>query len=360
LWKWATAKNKSTLQPTLINLKTKPMEKFKKCDYCGEIFIYERISATYCSDACKQQAYLLRRDKQFITILDAEDTEIESYPDQPINENTEIVPFEETISEAEVLNESESPEPIKSNSEPTKRKRRKSYVPSSGNVSDSKSNADSNANGLGALLGAVAIGYLISEFGKTTNTSTEPTKQAEPTDSQSDVELTIDDEIKEPIQMSDEVPDPNLNQLENTEPFASTALDTDPMAESGNIFVKISKRLNIQWKKLNPRPNKKQVIEDSDNLQREEMEIIQGSTVDSPIIPETNNEKEVEQPLETNSIQKALDEFIRITKKNKNEKDLRERNPGNNELPQTENNLQSIPEKNILTQNENNQTEDDL
>lgn len=308
------------------------MEKTKKCTYCGELFYYERRSAIYCSDACKQQAYLERRAKFFLNINDAEDVEIESCSDQPMNEIVENTVYEETVSEAEVLNQSESAETIKSYSNSKKRKQRKSHVPSSGNEADSKSIANSNANGLFALLGAAALGYLIREFNSTSNVSEEINSDEESTESYEALEPTEDHEIKESTKMSGDVSDSIPNKSKNTEPFVSLDSVIDSKTKSGNIFVRIFKHLNILWKKLKHIPNTMQDIENSESLRQDDMESFQFSTFDSPIVTEINNEKEVEQPLENDSIPKVLGEYIRRIENNKIVKDINTLNPENNDL----------------------------
>jgi uncharacterized Zn ribbon protein len=47
------------------------MKKFKKCEHCGALFIYERNTALYCSDACKQQAYIDRHSQKLASVIDA-------------------------------------------------------------------------------------------------------------------------------------------------------------------------------------------------------------------------------------------------------------------------------------------------
>jgi hypothetical protein len=48
--------------------------KIKECQYCKELFIYQRKDAKYCSDSCKQFAYQQRKAfKQSLGFFPADD-----------------------------------------------------------------------------------------------------------------------------------------------------------------------------------------------------------------------------------------------------------------------------------------------
>jgi len=143
------------------------------CEYCGREFYAERITKRYCSDSCRQLAYLVRRANKLANASFVQETTYESIPDPISDQITQESPDEKPL-EAEAVVE-----------EPSLERHHKTYAHSkrrkSSKFSLPKSKSNSTDNGL-LFIGVVAAGFLIVNYlnkPKTNTQTTEPEKKAE-------------------------------------------------------------------------------------------------------------------------------------------------------------------------------------
>ncbi|MHC1777543.1 MAG: hypothetical protein AB9834_19250 [Lentimicrobium sp.] len=143
------------------------------CDYCGREFYAERITKRYCSDSCRQLAYLGRRANKLANASFVEETPFESIP-APVPEQI----LHELLDEKPLETETEVDEPNLVQNDRTyvhskRRRRSKSSMP--------KNKPNSIDEGL-LLIGVAAAGFLIGNYlnkHKSNTQTTEPEKKAE-------------------------------------------------------------------------------------------------------------------------------------------------------------------------------------
>jgi wobble nucleotide-excising tRNase len=143
------------------------------CEYCGREFFAERITKRYCSDSCRQLAYLARRANKLANASFVEETSFESIP-APIPEQI----LQEILDEKPLETETVIDEPNTERSNRTyvhsKRRRRSKF-------SMPKNKPDSIDDGL-LLIGVAAAGFLIGKYlnkPKNNTQTTEPEKKEE-------------------------------------------------------------------------------------------------------------------------------------------------------------------------------------
>lgn len=323
------------------------MEKSKKCKHCGEMFYYGRVTAMYCSDACKQQAYLERRSNQFFNTLAAEDAEIVSYPEQPINEIEVNIPFEESICEPEVLNESESPastkpeEPININS----RKKVRPSIPEK----QIRSAENLSNNGLFALLGAAAVGLLISGAIAASKSSGENVNLGETVVDRGDSSDKLDDEFHKKNETTEEKTDITQNLEDSMQhEVHNSPIPVEISPKTDNLLVKIPKLFNNLLEILHFRKRTNQETDKPTNLHQVYTDIYQSPLVD--LKAATVKTKSVDP--------KVLNQLLQIlqsVEKTKIEKELRDRNPVEPNNTLEKNILPSFPDG--LSVNETNKSQ---
>ncbi|MBW6491482.1 MAG: hypothetical protein K0B15_09860 [Lentimicrobium sp.] len=308
------------------------MEKLKRCEQCGEIFSFERNSAIYCSDACKQKAYLVRGRLQLYKAMDVEDIVIESIVEPPENEIESIVSFEEKISEPEVLNESEpseSPEPQEPkdiNGSDKEKKREKSSDSKSTPKKYKKSNENNAIKGLLAIAGFAAVSYVIGKILDTPKTSEKNVDKKEPIVNGGVGSQNIDDDIQKPDISTLEPPDISQNQMDSKPNRPDTA---EKFIKSDSLLKKISIQFNRMWESIRIVQNKKQNVEKTDYVQTENNET---PAVDSSVMTEINK-KGIESPRESDGTNSNLAEVIRIyLEKVKNESESGKSKPENEDI----------------------------
>lgn len=59
---------------------------FRYCEHCKQLFTAERISRRYCSDSCRQLAYLDRRSRKISNAYFVEDTLYEPVQEEVVTE----------------------------------------------------------------------------------------------------------------------------------------------------------------------------------------------------------------------------------------------------------------------------------
>lgn len=307
------------------------MAKQKKCEHCGSEFYYDRITAKYCADACKQQAYLDRHSQQFANIFNAEDVEIEPSTAQPIVETGAIAPNQEAITEPEVLDDSEtSASPLSENMNSTyiRKMRRKPFVRPS--IPKRQEISDENAfyNGLLTLIGIAVIDRMINSNIKTLKTSDDNTKKEEPIDDGGDSGQKSNDEIPKPNNLPDETAVISQNQMNSPQSeIQNTPTAVYTSKKSGNLLTKILKLFNSLLSGLHIRTNKEQKLEKPAGLPQEQMNNSQSSIADS-----TTSTVKIENPHETVPKAKIVDpklgaqllQILQSIEKTKKEKEFLE------------------------------------
>lgn len=143
------------------------------CEYCGRDFFAERSTKRYCSDSCRQLAYLERRADKLANASFVEETPFESIP-VPIPEPIIQELLNEKPLEAEtVIDEPNTKRSYRTYLHSKRRKRSKFSMP--------KSKPNSIDEGL-LLIGAAAAGFLLGNFlnkPKNNTQTTEPEKKDE-------------------------------------------------------------------------------------------------------------------------------------------------------------------------------------
>lgn len=202
------------------------MNKTKNCEECGNSFFYERISAKFCSDACKQQAYLRRSTKRIESFLDAEDAVIEEMPEEPIKNETIELTF---ISEPEEVEAIEYPNPTKadksSNNSIARRKRRQAY-----------SNAESKKNDFGLFMGLQFAALILKN-------ASNPVEKSDNVNSNQTTVQPIDlntnetqENTKEAVSFSEMGGLPVENAENSPETLSSSNVDSNEEASMGDLI----------------------------------------------------------------------------------------------------------------------------
>lgn len=80
----------------------------KKCAYCNQPFVAERISRRFCSDSCRQLAYLDRRAEKLANASFVEEANFEIIPVTVISNPDDEVSIDRIIEVAETVEEGDS------------------------------------------------------------------------------------------------------------------------------------------------------------------------------------------------------------------------------------------------------------
>lgn len=191
------------------------MKKIKKCEHCGSDFFYDRVTAKYCSDACKQQAYLERISQRFSTAVDAEEAEVETFIDMPSQELTAYNSENELICEPEIIEATDPPKSTGKKGNSTndfgnRRSKASDIKNKSGKAGRESENPYKDA--ILKMVGVAILGVMFREIIKSAQTDTENTPEAESKENKGD--------------------DP-VNESKNNQPQEATSENTADVKDGG-------------------------------------------------------------------------------------------------------------------------------
>lgn len=339
------------------------MKKIKKCEHCGSAFFYDRVTAKYCSDACKQQAYLERISQRFTAAVDAEEAEIESFIDIPSKELIADSSENEMICEPEIIEATDPPKSTGNSGNSTSKFRR-----SKNKASDIKNNSgkagkesgNPNREEILGVVGVAILGAIFREIIKNTETDIRNAPETKSNDNKEEEPVNNSESNQTPEAASGSTTDFNdggknvkgfvLNRLVKTAiEFIKSAFRLSAL--SGLLHsIRQKVHINRVYKHLAISPEA--IPEEQAGAEPPSCKDTAASEPDK---------KEAEASAKPAFLDpKIIEEFINRTRQANNKATLDKNQSGNIGFTQKEANFNPIPDNAIHQDSDNNQKEPDL